>query len=119
MKLGYVNTAEIGEIGTTSCLRRALSGILLLSAALLLAGCDAKVSDDHGHEHGSQAEAHEHGEDAHTHDAAPATEAFYGEPAETQAPEAMAAPELEAEPSESQQGAGHTHSDGVEHQHEH
>ena len=114
MKLGYVNTAEIGEIGTTSCLRRALSGILLLSAALLLAGCDAKVSDDHGHEHGSQAEAHEHGEDA-----APATEAFYGEPAETQAPEAMAAPELEAEPSESQQGAGHTHSDGVEHQHEH
>lgn len=119
MGLDNFSSEYSGFFGTKRRLQRTLAGIFLVSAALLLGGCDAKVSDDHGHEHGPQAEAHEHGEGGHSHDTAPATEAYYGEQAETSAAEAATVPGLEGEASEAQQDSGHTHDDGAEHPHDH
>lgn len=119
MKLESSSTEYSGHPGAKSCLQRTLAGIFLVSGALLLAGCDAQVSDDHGHEHGSEAEVHEHGEGGHSHDTAPATEAYYGEQAETPAAEAVTVPGPEVDTSETQQDSGHRHDDGAEHQHDH
>lgn len=119
MYFGSFRNEYRGHLGTKSWLQRTLAGIYLVSAALLLGGCDAKVSEDHGHEHGPQAEAHEHGEGGHGHDTAPTTEAYYGEQADTPAAEAVTVPGPEVDTSETQQDSGHTHDDGAEHQHDH
>ena len=119
MEHGNFSAESSGYLGATSRFQRTLAGIFLVSAALLLGGCDAQVSEDHGHEHGSQAEAHEQGAGGHSHDTAPATEAFYGEQAETPAADAVAVPGPEVDASETQQDSGHSHDHGAEHQHDH
>ena len=119
MDLDDFSTEYTGHPGTNARLQRTLAAIFLASAALLLGGCDAKVSDDHGHEHGPQAEAREHGEGGHSHDTGPATEAYYGEQAQTPAAEVTTVPGAEDEGSVMQQDSAHTHEDGADHQHDH
>lgn len=112
------STEYSGYPGAKSRPQRTLAAMLLVSVAVLLGGCDAQVSEGHGHEHGPQSETHEQSEGGHGHDTAPATEAYYGEQAETPAAAARG-PGPAVEASDTQHDSDHAHDDGAEHQHDH
>lgn len=54
------------------------AGLLIVISCFLLSACDQPASTEHTH-----TDDHDHSETGHTHEHEPATEAFYGEDAQT------------------------------------